>query len=334
MYFGSVRFFKDLIRSIVIIVIILLLIVSAVFIYLYIDQKNKTEDAVKNYQSLSESVNLPENVNFDEIYDILKKNGTKDQQMIDVISANDPDVLSKIYNEHFVDYNSQSANSYTALYPDLYVTPPSSFSRGDNTIYLTFDDGPSENTEQILSILRKYDIKATFFCCGAKTEEDKRLLKKISDEGHKIGIHSVSHDYNAIYANVEDFLEDFNETSSEIEDATGIKPDIYRFPGGSVNNYNRNIYMQLISEITRRGYVYYDWDICAEDASNSATWTSIYNNVVKNSGDSGSHIVLMHDSKYKTVTALEDIIIALKNKGYSFQKLKNNVLPSNFTYID
>ena len=105
-----------------------------------------------------------------------------------------------------------------------------------------------------------------------------------------------------------------------------------------INNYNRLIYPQLIAEVTRRGFTYYDWNVSGEDASTHATWTSIYNNVLNGIENNSSHraVVLLHDSadKQLTVKTVEDIIIALQNDGYTFGQLDNTVKPVTFSYVD
>ena len=134
------------------------------------------------------------------------------------------------------------------------------------------------------------------------------------------------------------YLEDLNNTYNCIYSACGVKPDIIRFPGGSINDYNRLIYNQLIAEVTRRGFVYYDWNVSGQDASNSATWTSIYRNILNgiDSNETQRAIILLHDGKGRetTVTTVEDIIIALIDKGYTFEALDNTVRPINFSYTE
>jgi len=129
-----------------------------------------------------------------------------------------------------------------------------------------------------------------------------------------------------------------NDTYTNIYEATGVEPDIIRFPGGSINSYNSLIYKQLIAEVTRRGFVYYDWNASGEDAAENVTWTSIYNSVLNGISEnaSGRAIVLLHDSagKEMTVKTVEDIIIALTNSGYTFAPLDNSVKPITFSYTE
>ncbi len=255
--------------------------------------------------------------------------------------AENPDAFSGADNSSGSTGNISASYSepYMELYPELYAeNPPASFKEDSGTVYLTFDDGPSDRTSDILEILGRYDIKATFFVCGGEDEKSQQLMRDIVNAGHTIGIHSISHDYEKIYSSVESYLDDFNETYTCIYNATGVKPQIFRFPGGSINNYNRFTYMQIIAEMTRRGFVYYDWNVSGEDAVRGADWTSIYNNIMSGikSNTADRAIVLLHDSQSKenTVFVLEDIIDRLLEDGYKFDKLDNTVNPATFTYRD
>lgn len=228
---------------------------------------------------------------------------------------------------------------YQNKYENLYVENDFFFKERESKVcYLTFDDGPSlTNTERILDILAEYDIKATFFVINHEGDEFDDIYRRIVREGHTIGIHSYSHDYKKIYASVDAFLKDFNRISSKIESLTGVKPNIFRFPGGSINAYNTNIYIPLAAEMLRRGYVYYDWNVGSGDASYAcAPKAEIYNNVLNGMYEAGESIVLMHDSKEKTTTAdaLPDIIEQLLLEGYEFKKLDNDVKPIVFSFLE
>lgn len=247
---------------------------------------------------------------------------------------NEEKFLSGLH-EKLCDENFEYQNEYE----NLYVENDFSFRERESKVcYLTFDDGPSlTNTERILDILAEYDIKATFFVINHKGNEFDDIYRRIVREGHTIGIHSYSHDYKKIYASVEDFLKDFDRMSSKIERLTGVKPNIFRFPGGSINTYNTNVYIPLAAEMLRRGYVYYDWNVGSGDAGYAcATKTEICNNVLNGIYESGESIVLMHDSKEKTTTAdaLPDIIEQLLSEGYEFKKLDNDVKPIVFSFLE
>ena len=103
-------------------------------------------------------------------------------------------------------------------------------------VYLTFDDGPSDHTAQILDILKKHKVKATFFVVGKETEHAKKMYQRIVLEGHTLAMHSYSHNYDQIYANVGAFSKDLMKLQKYLYDLTDVKPYIYRFPGGSSNH--------------------------------------------------------------------------------------------------
>ena len=229
-------------------------------------------------------------------------------------------------------------SDYQTWYKGLYVENDFEFTDDENekVCYLTFDDGPNTTiTPKVLDTLKKYDVKATFFVISPKSDETESLYKRIVDEGHTIGVHTASHKYEYIYSSAENYLKDFNKVSERVENATGVKPEIFRFPGGSVNSYNIGIYMQLISEMYRRGYVPYDWNISSGDAAASyVSADDIVRNVVEKGQNINKKIVLMHDGKGHgtTAEALPRIIEGLQAQGYTFKALDNNVRPVLFGY--
>ena len=226
---------------------------------------------------------------------------------------------------------------YTKLYPDLYCNRPTEQIIPAKTIFLTFDDGPSARTTEILNILRQKDVKATFFVTGNATPQGKSLMKQIVDEGHTIGVHTYSHNYKQIYASVSAFLEDFNNIYHLIYEATGVKPTIFRFPGGSKNSFNKDNYMEIAAEMRRRGFDYFDWNLSAGDAVTrecTPTQTCI-NNVLGFSKNCDYGVVLMHDANAKVTTAeaLPSIIDGLKSQGFILAKLTNEIDPSPYSLI-
>lgn len=227
--------------------------------------------------------------------------------------------------------------AYQELYPALYCTPPADSVYEEKVIYLTFDDGPSPCTDEILDILAQNGIKATFFVVGRgnDTPQGRAALQRIVQEGHTLGIHSYSHDYLQIYSSVESFLADFNEMFTYIQQVTGVAPTIFRFPGGSINEYNGGLYREIISEMTRRGFTYFDWNLAARDAATGAlTAEEISDNVLERSLSVMRGIVLLHDSsgKQTTVDALQDVITGLQEQGFTFAPLTNEVRPIRFFY--
>lgn len=195
------------------------------------------------------------------------------------------------------------------------------------TIYLTFDDGPSNNTSKILDILKKEDIKATFFLVNFNSSYNP-AVKRIYDEGHSIGIHSYTHNYKLIYSSVSAYFDDLNKMNDKIKTITGSDTKLLRFPGGSSNtisSFNKGIMTTLVKEVTNAGYHYFDWNVDSSDAWSARNSNDVYNNVINNLKN-GTNIVLMHDlsSNEKTVNVLEKIIKDAKEKGYIFANITMN----------
>lgn len=327
MYLGSVKFFKHLIISVIILLILVPTVLATVFIIKY----NKLSSSFPTASTITEPQKEPTP---QELVKKLTDSKLTEKDILKLFAENNMTFRDIVFREYYSVDNDELA--YQKKYPDLYVDTPQSFKSDDNTVYLTFDDGPSIYTGNILSILDKYDVKATFFVVGNENPGEKKYLKEIAARGHTIGIHSYSHDYNKIYNSVDDYLDDFYKAFTYVYEETGIKPTIYRFPGGSINAYNQTIYKQIIAEMSRRGFVYYDWNVSGEDAAQNASWTSIYNNVLKSLEGKSRAVVLLHDgnARYATITTIDDLIKAVRQKGYRFDKLTNGDKPITFGYID
>ena len=206
----------------------------------------------------------------------------------------------------------------------------------EKVCYLTFDDGPVPGyTEKILDTLEKYDAKATFFVVYKESDSATKLYNRMVNEGHAIGVHTASHNYSKIYENVENYLDDFDKVSRHVIEVTGYRPEIFRFPGGSINSYNIGNYQDIISEMLRRGYTYYDWNVSSGDAAGSVvSKEKIVKNTINGCLSTNRAIVLMHDgSGHKsTVKALPEIIERLKDEGYEFRALSKEEKPTGFGY--
>ena len=222
---------------------------------------------------------------------------------------------------------------YMSKYPDMYVTPPASYVSPEKTVYLTFDDGPSNNVYTIINyILNPRNVKATFFVVTDPSQNPDLAtkLKYIADNGHAIGIHSNTHDYEKIYASVDAYLDDFYLAWTKVYEATGIKTGIFRFPGGSNTDYNVDTREEIIAEMTRRGFRYYDWNVQSNDIL-GYNWSQMWNGVCTNVTNTQGHsIVLFHDRADNAVTVLDDIITRLQGDGYKFDKINNNTKPIQF----
>lgn len=202
----------------------------------------------------------------------------------------------------------------------------------DKVVYLTFDDGPSKNTEEILKILNEEQVKATFFFNTNEKKQLDNVIKETYDQGHAVGVlTSTGNSYKQIYASVNSYIEDFQAAYDRIYAITGERPTIFRFPGGSINGYNKNIYPALTEEMKARGYVYFDWNVCAQDYSGSASESDVVKNATKIPHQSNECIILMHDIGYDAEeSSIKEIIQFYKNNGYSFEKLSKDVKPITF----
>ena len=195
----------------------------------------------------------------------------------------------------------------------------------DDTIrvYLTFDDGPSSNTGEILNILKRHNVKATFFVNGPASEDPglEPLYKRIVNEGNAIGMHSYSHKYNEIYASKEAFETDLDKIHSLIYNETGVDTKLYRFPGGSGNTVSRLPMSDFADILHGRGYEYYDWNIYPGDRTGkSYPEKAIIEGVLGNINEYRSAIVLLHDSDNhdSTVDALPEIVEGLLARDVKF----------------
>ncbi|MBL4936733.1 polysaccharide deacetylase family protein [Clostridium sp. YIM B02515] len=231
---------------------------------------------------------------------------------------------------------TESNNALQKQNDDLKNKQSSSNSILDKTAYLTFDDGPSDNTIKILDILKENNIKATFFVNGHP--ESKKIYQRIINEKHTIGNHTYSHDYAALYKTIEDFDKDKQKLDDLIAQITGKKPSILRFPGGSNNHvsfsYGGSDFMdKLTKHIKQSGIKYFDWNVDSTDASVATQdKDKIIAEVLKGSKNKKQAIILMHDSSPKTTTvlALPSIISGLKTQGYKFSTLSDEVTAVQF----
>ena len=299
MYLGSVRFFKNLIFLTVCILILI-----------------PTLLAVKYYR---QSVTLSEQTQVTD--DNAPQLGSPDTVFEPdaspaALSAAPEDAAEPPTGEAAAENILPVADrpAYEDLYPDFYAPQPYGASeRVENTIYLTFDDGPSDRTDEILRVLAEKDVKATFFVIGKSDAADLERMRRI-------------------------VLDEFDKNFGQIREATGTTPTVFRCPGGSINGYDGAFYQEILSEMIRRGFVPFDWNISSEDAATSriqaaATLTA---NVVRGAQGKVRGFVLFHDSEQKTSTpaALGPAIDQLRGMGFSFAAITPSTMPVLYSYPD
>ena len=218
-----------------------------------------------------------------------------------------------------------------ASVPEELPTPP------EKWVCLTFDDGPSKTTPDVLAALNAAGVKATFFVVATGyNEKYLPLIAEAAAAGHQIAFHSASHEYSDIYQSPDAYWEDIALLQERISPyilTDGIH--YLRFPGGSTNTVSRRyggkgIMSELKAQAEEIGYTYVDWNVCAEDAvGGKPSANTIYRNVVRETGEQTQCIVLMHDSATTRTTAeaLPDIIQWYKDQGFAFCTVEQVLKP-------
>jgi len=295
-YIGSVRFFKNLILLTVIIAIL----VPSVLAVRYRRQSAQLEQQLEKLED-------------------------HNALLLDGVSRLTAETLA-----------AGEAIPYQEMFPDFYAPEYVGTETGNGkTAFLTFDDGPSDRTDEILDVLKATETKATFFVVGNTEEDALNRMKRIAEEGHTLGMHSYSHDYKDIYSSVEAYLEDMYRLFALIQETTGQTPTVFRMPGGSLNAYNYDIYQELLAEMLRRGFLPCDWNLSAGDVEGVLlTEEEIVSNVISGASLMERCFVLMHDDddNAATVEALEQIIQELNQQGFALEALKPDTTPVLFGY--
>lgn len=195
-------------------------------------------------------------------------------------------------------------------------------------VYITIDDGPYlRNTPYLLEVLKKENVKVTFFDVGKQIEQFPSLLKAEYEQGHSIGNHTYSHDYRSMYKSPDTFLADIKKNDDLIFKVIGIHPKIIRAPGGT-SRFNIAYYNLLDAN----DYIAYDWNLDTKDTDGKFSITQLVNNVDEQIKNKKKIILLMHDlpNKSSSINALPIIISHLKKRGYSFGTLGTNIRPITF----
>lgn len=209
-------------------------------------------------------------------------------------------------------YNYETNNDIGRDYEDIIIKKGN---EDEKIIALTFDDGPDEVfTPQVLDILKKNDVKATFFLVGENLKQNKEIVKRQFEEGHEIGNHTYTH-INVAKSGYDKVYEEITKTQEEIKEITGVEPKLFRPPYRAMSRNmcdiikNKNMNIILWSNLDPR-----DW-------SNPGVY-SIVNTIESKVGN--GNIILLHDynnlrnSKSQTIQALESVIPYLKEQGYKF----------------
>ncbi len=196
--------------------------------------------------------------------------------------------------------------------------------------YLTFDDGPSTLTPQVLDVLRKYNIKATFFMSGALVQKNPDIARRVYEEGHLIANKIANEDYDSLYADVDTFMTKLEESEKYIKTVLNSNDSLFklvRLPGGSpeysADNTYDDIKEDIIKELADNNYYFCDWNTTNGDDNGSKTEKQLVILFKQYSTGYNNLISLMHDSSSKknSLASLDDIIEYLTSEGYTFHRL-------------
>lgn len=213
--------------------------------------------------------------------------------------------------------NKTTVNRKVIVYNDTSEIP-----KNGKIVYLTFDDGPGSYTEDILDILNKYNVKATFFVTN-QFSNYQHLIKKEYESGHTVAVHTHSHNYKDIYNSLNNYINDFNNMNHIIYEQTGYYSKIFRFPGGSSNTisrFNRGIMSEIVTKMNELGYYYFDWNVDSMDTS-FKDGEKIFEVVKTEIEKRNVSVVLMHDIKKANIESVEKIIAFGLDNGYTFLPL-------------
>lgn len=207
--------------------------------------------------------------------------------------------------------------------------PPAKGSTKNGKIaYISFDDGPSATTSQLLDILKKYDVKATFFNLGPQMKAHPAQVKRTINEGHAIGLHGMTHVKNKFYGSPAAALKEMNDDNAILKQITGQSTTLIRPPYGSKPYLKQNFRDALL---TTGGYHLWDWNIDSLDWKYKKNSNAIYNLVVGQLSHykTVSPVILMHDHK-DTLLVLPRILETMKKQGYEFRVITSDLTPNNF----
>lgn len=196
------------------------------------------------------------------------------------------------------------------------------------TVYLTFDDGPSKLTGQVLDILKKENVKATFFALGEQAQEYPALVKRIAKEGHAIGNHSYNHVYKELYSDFQTFWDQIQRSEDVFADLADTRPQLVRAPGGTYTNFDAYYYYLM----DQAGYTVVDWNVDSGDSKRlNVPVNEIWQNI-KGSPLEHEINILFHDGSghESTVEVLPQVISYYKKLGYAFAPLTTQVKPKQF----
>ena len=209
-------------------------------------------------------------------------------------------------------YNEEIAKKVV----DVYYEPT-------KKVFLTFDDGPSSNTQAILDILDKYNVKATFFVLGSNVDAKPELVKQEYEKGHFIANHSYTHSYKDIYSSTQSILDEYNRCTTAIQNAIGVanyNPHLFRFPGGSYGGPYHDVKQEGMNLLKENQIASTNWNCLTGDAEGKDTKEGMWAELKESAEGDDNLVILMHDAadKQMTVEFLPELIEYYQGLGYEF----------------
>ena len=207
------------------------------------------------------------------------------------------------------------------------------------TVYLTLDDGPSRNTEAILSVLREEEVPATFFVTLAEREDYPDAYAALCENGSRVALHCSVHDYDRLYESARSYREDLRELEAGLRELGIPYETLVRLPGGSLNaQADPQVLREILTGLSRDGYTVFDWTVTSGDDGGEGQPVplapeEIARTALERGEGQSSPVILLHDSHPFTTTpeAVRQIIRAYKARGYRFGVLTADTRPLVFS---
>ena len=277
-----------------------------------------TLDKKEEYILVGESLN--DNVRASDYCDGDLTNNIVKEGNVLINTPGEYKITYKVINSSGI--SSSVVKTYYVYKKNNYDTPTG------KSIYLTFDDGPSKYTSGLLDVLKKYDVKATFFVTDQSfTHPYNDVIKRAYNEGHAIGLHSSTHSYSYIYSSIDNYFNDLYSIQNKVKNITGYTSYLVRLPGGSSNTVSKSydngthIMSSITNKLEINGFRYFDWNITSGDAGETTVTNKIISNVTSSLGNNSTYVILQHDTKKYSIDAVESIIKYGLSHGYTFRKL-------------
>lgn len=273
--------------------------VLCVILFVRVNTLNRNIDRITLQLEQLTGISSKQGEKLEELIEGLREEGTGAVNATE--ASNTQTKIGNLQNNTAIEENEEEITGVTE-------TPLEDYK---HKVYLTFDDGPSIYTDEILDILDRYDIKATFFVVGKESDSAKEALCRIVEDGHTLGMHSYSHKYKEVYRSVDAFAEDFWKLRDYLYEVTGVESSVYRFPGGSSNTVSSIDMWEFADYLDSQDVVFFDWNISSGDAGSTLLDVdTLVENCTADITERENSVILMHDSanRHTTIEALPIII--------------------------